>query len=94
MPTAKELSKSGVRVASKGKEKASPLLEALNRVAKAGGAEGEAPDFLPMETDSTLPLVQMGCGLAALPKKIIEKIEADEYVDFSDLPPAKGKGGQ
>lgn len=88
MPTADELSKSGVRV-GKGKEKATPLLEAVNRFAKAGGAERETAEPL---TDTTLPLVQMGCGLAALPKKTVEKIEAGEYVDFSDLPPAKGKG--
>lgn len=92
MPTASELSKSGVKVASKGKEKATPLLEVVNRFAKAGGAEGETADPPPLGTDITLSLVQLGCGLAALPKKIVEKIEANEYVDFSDLPPAKGKG--
>ena len=34
----------------------------------------------------------MGCGLPAIPKKLAEKIVAGEYIDFSELPPAKGKG--
>jgi hypothetical protein len=41
---------------------------------------------------SCQPLVSIGTGLPALPKKIVEKIRASEYVDFSELPPAKGKG--
>lgn len=38
------------------------------------------------------PLVSMGSGLPALPRKMVERIRANEYVDFSELPPAKGKG--
>ena len=37
------------------------------------------------------PLVPTGAGLPALPKKLILKIRANEYIDFADLPPAKGK---
>ena len=37
------------------------------------------------------PLVSAGAGLPALPKKMVERILANEYVDFSELPPAKGK---
>ena len=33
----------------------------------------------------------VGAGLAALPRKIVEKILSNEYVDFTELPPAKGK---
>ena len=36
-------------------------------------------------------LVSIGEGLPALSQRLIEKIKAGEYVDFSDLPPAKGK---
>ena len=36
-------------------------------------------------------LVQLGPGLPALPRKMVAKIEAGEYVDFNELPPAKCK---
>lgn len=36
-------------------------------------------------------LVAVGAGLAALPKKLTDKILANEYIDFNDLPPAKGR---
>ncbi len=36
-------------------------------------------------------LVPIGQGLPALPKKVIEKILAHDYIDFAELPPAKGK---
>lgn len=32
-----------------------------------------------------------GEGLPALPRKWVEKIQAGEYIDFAELPPAKGK---
>lgn len=37
-------------------------------------------------------LSSIGEGLPALPTRLVEKIKLGEYVDFSDLPPAKGKG--
>ena len=40
---------------------------------------------------SSSALVSIGEGLPALSQRLIEKIKAGEYVDFSDLPPAKGK---
>lgn len=39
-----------------------------------------------------LPLVSIGTGLPALPRKLIARVLANEYVDFAELPPAKGKG--
>ena len=35
-------------------------------------------------------LVPTRPGLPALPKKMVEKIRAGQYIDFSELPPAKG----
>ena len=35
--------------------------------------------------------MQLGLGLASLPKKTDERIQAGEYIDFAELPPAKGK---
>ncbi len=87
MPSAAELRKSGVKVSCKGKEKATdPLREALELFASAG-QEKEGTE----KEEASLPLVQMGCGLPALPRKLLEKIEAGEYIDFIELPPAKGK---
>ena len=41
---------------------------------------------------SSPSLIPSGEGLPALSHRIVEKIKAGEYVDFSELPPAKGKG--
>ena len=45
------------------------------------------------EPNTTHPqaMVATGVGLAALPKKLVEKIKANEYIDFTELPLAKGK---
>ena len=41
---------------------------------------------------SPLPaMTATGEGLPALPRKWVEKIQAGEYIDFAELPPAKGK---
>ena len=40
---------------------------------------------------SSQAMVTTGTGLAALPKKLVSKILANEYIDFTELPPAKGK---
>ena len=37
------------------------------------------------------PLVPIGAGLPALPNKLVAKIRANEFIDFAELPPAKGK---
>ena len=42
--------------------------------------------------DTAQPMISLGSGLPALSKKMVAKILANEYVDFSELPPAKGKG--
>ena len=40
---------------------------------------------------SSSALVSIGEGLPALSQRLIEKIKAGEYVDFSDLPPSEGE---
>ena len=41
---------------------------------------------------SSLPnVVVTGEGLPSLPKKCVEKILAGEFINFAELPPAKGK---
>ncbi len=36
-------------------------------------------------------LVQLGAGLPALPKRLVERVQANEYVEFMEFPPACGK---
>ena len=43
------------------------------------------------KTAGTSATVALGTGLPAIPRKVAEKMLAGEYVEFSDLPPAKGK---
>ena len=62
--------------------------------AAADGSISERPpsladQYLKLTTPS---LMSIGEGLPALPHRLVEKIKAGEYVDFSELPPAKGKG--
>ncbi len=37
-------------------------------------------------------MVSLGAGLPPISKKLMERMQANEYIDFSELPPAKGKG--
>ena len=41
------------------------------------------------QTAQPPPSPPLGKGLPALPKKLLERIWAEEYVDFSELPPAR-----
>ena len=41
--------------------------------------------------EASSPLVHLGTGLGALPRKMVEKMESGQYVDFTDLLPARGK---
>ena len=43
-------------------------------------------------SQSPAPLVTIGTGLPALPKKLMARVLANEYVDFTELLPAKGEG--
>ena len=39
-------------------------------------------------------LVSIGAGLPSLPKKTVDRICSNEYIDFAELPPARGKSRQ
>jgi len=49
-------------------------------------AMGKSKDEVEPSSQAT---VTTGTGLAALPKKLVSKILANEYIDFTELPPAK-----
>ena len=36
-------------------------------------------------------LAQIGTGLSAMPRKLLERVRTNEFVDFMELPPARGK---
>ena len=53
---------------------------------------GFPPLSTTMSTSEFQPsLVSIGQSLPLLPRKLIQQIKAGEYVDFSELPPAKGR---
>ena len=62
----------------------------LSNVAKLLGQLGKEEECNKVGAQNQ-GLVALGTGLAALPRKLVEKIQANEYIDFNDLPPAKGR---
>ena len=45
----------------------------------------------PGPSTSSQSLVNIGPGLRAVSRRLIDRIKANEFVDFAELPPAKGK---
>lgn len=93
MPNAEELAAAGVNVI--------PRAEGANVTGLAGNvvlpnnttaAGGTEADQDAVVSKQPLQLVSVGQGFPALPRKLVERIRANEFVDFADLPPAKGKG--
>lgn len=62
-------------------------LQVFGSSQEAGGAERQGE----LSTLMSQPLVTVGSGFPALAKKLVARIRAYEYIDFSELPPAKGK---
>ena len=77
------------------------LLQGLNVFDKSSAPEdGGSADILSQlinPSSSATPqrvsskLVMVGAGLPALPKKLVDQVQAGQYIDFSELPPAKGR---
>ena len=61
-------------------EKLTEALSGIEGKSKVDNSEGA--------TSAAPQLVQVGSGFPALPKKLVEKVKANQYID---LPPAKGK---
>ena len=63
-----------------------------NLAASLVAADATSPTMVPKAAGSgARSTVVLGTGLPSLPKKIVDKIVAGEYVDFAKLPPARGK---
>ena len=43
---------------------------------------------------AAVKMVTVAAGLPALPRKLVEQIQAGQYIDFCELPPAKGRTRQ
>ena len=67
-----------------------PAVPAQQERGKAG-TNNQPKAVLAATKQSTSTMVMLGVGLPALPKKLVDKIEAGEYIDFTELPPARGK---
>ena len=79
LPSAGELEAAGVRESSTG----SLAVRTVQENTEAENAH----------TPATGRLIScIGACLPPLPQKMIERIRAKQYIDFAELPPAKGKG--
>ena len=58
----------------------------------SGGNAAGAAMALAGGTGGSQPAVSPGPGLPPIAKRVAELMKAGEYVDFAELPPAKGKG--
>ena len=67
-----------------------PAVPAQQEWEKAG-MNNQPKAVLAATKQSTSTMVMLGVGLPALHKKHVDKIEAGEYIDFTELPPARGK---
>ena len=87
MPGTNSLRESGVQVHSSTQDEPGEEFPA-RKMAETLSGTGKSKDEA---EPSTQAMVITGTGLPALPKKLVNKILANEYMDFAELPPAKGK---
>ena len=87
-PCAADLLDAGVQSfdSEDGKDKEDPVGQIDSLLSKLDNDEGGSNSRPPA------PLVTVGTRLPALSKKLIARVLANEYIDFAELPPAKGKG--
>ena len=86
IPDASSLHESGIQVHGSEREKT-----AAEKIAGMLSCFDKGKEELEPNTVHPQAMVSTGMGLAALPRKLVEKIKANEYVQFTESPPAKGK---
>ena len=86
IPDASSLRESGIQVHGSEREET-----AAEKIAGMLSCFEKGKEELEPNTVHPQAMVSTGMGLAALPRKLVEKIKANEYIDFTELPPAKGK---
>ena len=57
----------------------------------AAKALSQSGDVDPPALSTQSKLVTVGAGLPSLPKKMVDRIISGQYVDFAELPPARGR---
>ena len=65
---------------------AAALMGDLEKLGAGGGLQGSA--------QPARAQISIGPGLTSLPARLVEDIQANKYIDFADLPPAKGRSRQ
>lgn len=91
MPSSEELARSGVLSFSAGDSSSSSLSSSSSSLSGSSGIEkltsllSKLPDQSTSTNNTEGPLVQVGEGFHAIPKKIADKIKANEFIDFSEL---------
>ena len=95
MPSSADLRMGGIKVAaSKGKEKANPVREAMEKFATAGAGLEIEDQQGSVRDEASSSLVQMGCRLPALPKKLIERLRRVNMWTSQNSHRRKGRAGQ
>ena len=98
MPNAEELSKAGIKQFNppgKGKggksdcQSTASIAELLAQLGKGAEISGKQ---LVGANDASQLSTSLGPGLPTISQRTLEKIWKGEYIDFNELPPAKGKG--
>ena len=74
-----------------------PLFDSSSQSSGGGEASSTLTQLAKSAGSQTQPkvaagkMVSVGAGLPAVPRKLMEQILAGQYIDFSELPPAKGR---
>ena len=89
-----DLAASGIgEMAGDGKDSGDIESESSDRAAIMGNPGGQsAADTRSAHTLAAMPMICVVPGLPPLPKKTVKRIRTAQYIEFTELPPAKGKG--
>ena len=86
-----DLAASGIgETAGDGKDSGDIESESSDRAAIMGNPGGQSA--ADTHTLAAMPMICVVPGLPPLPKKTVKRIRTAQYIEFTELPPAKGKG--
>ncbi len=87
LPSSSELASGGVQELEAEEDEAG----SASREPSSGISLRPGPAGAKSGGKSRSPMVSLGAGLPPISKKLVETMQANEYIDFSELPPAKGQ---
>ena len=86
-----DLAASGIsEMAGDGKDSGDIESESSDIAAIMGNPGGQSS--ADTHTLAAMPMICVGPGLPPLPQRTVERIRRAQYIEFTELPPAKGKG--